>query len=190
MVDRQLFSRTCDTTRRTQAPVYVSTQLQCSDFASPTPGPYPLASGCSPKLPRSSCVGRHDIPATSSAIPSTHINPSHRRHRDLPPLTGLPIVVSQATLSAPNMFLKTIAAAAILSAAGVDAFWRMECPHRLGLGRIDPLMNPGTVAQHAHAIYGSSGKSSSTSVSPTLLFASCFHIPHKLVTWPQTNSWL
>ncbi|CAI4210508.1 unnamed protein product [Parascedosporium putredinis] len=47
--------------------------------------------------------------------------------------------------------------AALLSAVGVDAFWRMECPHRLGLARIDPLVNPGTASAHAHAIYGSNG---------------------------------
>ncbi|PKS10707.1 hypothetical protein jhhlp_002464 [Lomentospora prolificans] len=47
--------------------------------------------------------------------------------------------------------------AALLSAVGVDAFWRMECPHRLGLARIDPLVNPGVASQHAHAIYGSNG---------------------------------
>jgi hypothetical protein len=35
----------------------------------------------------------------------------------------------------------------------------MECPHRLGLARVDPLMSPGVPAQHAHAIYGSNGMS-------------------------------
>lgn len=33
----------------------------------------------------------------------------------------------------------------------------MECHGRVGLGRIDPLVNPGEVAQHVHAIHGSSG---------------------------------
>lgn len=42
----------------------------------------------------------------------------------------------------------------------VDAFWRMECRARSGLGRIDPLMNPGEAASHAHAIHGSNGKHS------------------------------
>lgn len=80
------------------------------------------------------------------------------------------------------MFLKTIATATILSAAGVDAFWRMECPHRLGLGRIDPLMNPGTIAQHAHAIYGSSGMFfSSVRSLPSLHSGS--NILCGLVTW-------
>ncbi|MBE3048644.1 hypothetical protein IMZ48_40325 [Candidatus Bathyarchaeota archaeon] len=57
------------------------------------------------------------------------------------------------------MRLKAAVVGAILSPVGVDAFWRMECPHRLGLGRVDPMTNFGTVSQHAHAIYGSNGKS-------------------------------
>ncbi|SPQ21806.1 1e5b89b2-c560-44a7-86f9-02cf282cf716 [Thermothielavioides terrestris] len=40
---------------------------------------------------------------------------------------------------------------------GVAAFWRMECRGRLGVARLDPLISPGTVSQHAHAIHGSSG---------------------------------
>ena len=56
------------------------------------------------------------------------------------------------------MRLTAVITGAILSAVGVDAFWRMECPHRLGIGRVDPLTNPGTISQHAHAIYGSNGK--------------------------------
>ncbi|KAJ0160555.1 hypothetical protein CTA2_7755 [Colletotrichum tanaceti] len=41
-------------------------------------------------------------------------------------------------------------------AAGADAFWRMECPGRVGLARVDPLMSFGGVAPHAHAFHGSS----------------------------------
>lgn len=40
----------------------------------------------------------------------------------------------------------------------VDAFWRMPCLARSGLARIDPLVSFGTVAEHAHAIHGSSGR--------------------------------
>ncbi|KAL2207808.1 hypothetical protein CC79DRAFT_1273027 [Sarocladium strictum] len=36
------------------------------------------------------------------------------------------------------------------------AFWRMECPGRVGLARIDPLVSPGTASAHAHSIHGSS----------------------------------
>lgn len=48
----------------------------------------------------------------------------------------------------------------ILSAsliAGANAFWRMECPGRVGLARLDPIINPGEDSAHAHAIHGSSG---------------------------------
>lgn len=41
-----------------------------------------------------------------------------------------------------------------------SAFWRMECRSRSGLARIDPLINPGEISAHAHAIHGGSGMSS------------------------------
>ncbi|KAK3325585.1 hypothetical protein B0H66DRAFT_129495 [Apodospora peruviana] len=47
--------------------------------------------------------------------------------------------------------------AVLAAASGADAFWRMECRGRLSLARIDPLVSPGEVAAHAHAIHGSSG---------------------------------
>ncbi|KAF2841283.1 hypothetical protein M501DRAFT_928723 [Patellaria atrata CBS 101060] len=34
------------------------------------------------------------------------------------------------------------------------AFWRMRCPSRTGLARIDPLVDSGTAADHSHAIHG------------------------------------
>ena len=40
---------------------------------------------------------------------------------------------------------------------GVSAFWRMECPARVGLARIDPIVSKGMPSQHAHAIFGSNG---------------------------------
>lgn len=43
-----------------------------------------------------------------------------------------------------------------------SAFWRMECRGRVGLARVDPLVSPGEVAQHVHAIHGSSGFSESS----------------------------
>ncbi|KAF1813861.1 hypothetical protein P152DRAFT_294870 [Eremomyces bilateralis CBS 781.70] len=39
-------------------------------------------------------------------------------------------------------------------AGSVSAFWRLECHGRSGVARIDPLVNPGTPASHAHAIHG------------------------------------
>lgn len=38
------------------------------------------------------------------------------------------------------------------------AFWRMECRGTTAQARIDPLVNPGTVADHAHQIFGSGGE--------------------------------
>ena len=48
---------------------------------------------------------------------------------------------------------------------GADAFWRMECPGRSGLARIDPIMMPDAAAAHVHAISGSSGKISHKSLA-------------------------
>ncbi|KAK1983975.1 hypothetical protein LZ30DRAFT_748238 [Colletotrichum cereale] len=48
--------------------------------------------------------------------------------------------------------------------AGADAFWRMECPSRVGLARVDPLMSFGGLAPHVHAIHGTNG------ISPTANF--------------------
>ncbi|KAK3201024.1 hypothetical protein GRF29_213g699842 [Pseudopithomyces chartarum] len=45
------------------------------------------------------------------------------------------------------------AAAAILSGTA-DAFWRMECHSRSGLARLDPIVTPGKISSHAHAIHG------------------------------------
>ncbi|GKT41107.1 uncharacterized protein ColSpa_01288 [Colletotrichum spaethianum] len=60
--------------------------------------------------------------------------------------------------------ISNLVAAAGLFAAGADAFWRMECPSRVGLARVDPLMNFGEASPHVHAIHGSSG------ISPTSNF--------------------
>lgn len=45
-------------------------------------------------------------------------------------------------------------AVTLLSATNVDAFWRMPCRSRTGLARIDPIMDPGMVSDHAHTIHG------------------------------------
>lgn len=34
------------------------------------------------------------------------------------------------------------------------AFWRLPCRGRLGVARLDPLVNPGAVSSHAHVIHG------------------------------------
>lgn len=40
----------------------------------------------------------------------------------------------------------------------VDAFWRHLCFGELGTGRVDPIMAPGRPSQHAHVLFGASGK--------------------------------
>lgn len=54
--------------------------------------------------------------------------------------------------------LKSVALSAGLI-AGANAFWRMECPGRVGLARMDPIINPNEASPHAHTIHGSDGTS-------------------------------
>lgn len=54
--------------------------------------------------------------------------------------------------------LKSIVAVSAGLIGGAHAFWRMECPGRVGVARIDPIVDPGTISKHAHSIHGSSGK--------------------------------
>ncbi|KAB5563100.1 hypothetical protein GE09DRAFT_1056820 [Coniochaeta sp. 2T2.1] len=60
------------------------------------------------------------------------------------------------------MKVSTTIAAAATFAGSAHAFWRMECKGRVGIARLDPIVNPGTVAQHVHAIHGSNGLSESS----------------------------
>lgn len=54
-------------------------------------------------------------------------------------------------------FINLLVAISLPLFDGVDAFWRMNCAV-VQTGRIDPLVNPGTVAAHAHTIVGGSSK--------------------------------
>lgn len=54
--------------------------------------------------------------------------------------------------------LKSFIAASVGLLGTAEAFWRMECPARVGLARIDPIVNPGTLSTHVHALHGSSGE--------------------------------
>merc|ERR1711939_1070531 len=47
-------------------------------------------------------------------------------------------------------------ALAALQAVPASAFWRMGCPGRLTLERIDPLFAPGSVSGHVHTVSGGS----------------------------------
>lgn len=53
---------------------------------------------------------------------------------------------------------KTTSAVLLGLAGSAHAFWRMECPGRLDVARIDPIVNPQDVSAHAHSLHGSSGK--------------------------------
>lgn len=53
-------------------------------------------------------------------------------------------------------------AIAVLSFAGVDAFWRLPCAAPLVTERADPIVNPGKVAGHVHTIMGKLDASSSS----------------------------
>jgi hypothetical protein len=49
-----------------------------------------------------------------------------------------------------------------------NAFWRLPCRGRLGVARLDPLMDPGEVASHAHTIHGAGSKQAQCSLEPWL----------------------
>lgn len=56
------------------------------------------------------------------------------------------------------MMLKSLITVSAGFVGTAHAFWRMECPGRVGLARIDPIVDPGTISKHTHSIHGSSGK--------------------------------
>lgn len=51
----------------------------------------------------------------------------------------------------------TLAVALIVAATQVNAFFRINCGI-IQTGRVDPIVNPGAVAAHAHTIVGGSSK--------------------------------
>ncbi|EKV14697.1 hypothetical protein PDIG_31500 [Penicillium digitatum PHI26] len=53
-----------------------------------------------------------------------------------------------------------------------NAFWRLPCRGRTGLARLDPIVDPGAVSPHVHAIHGSGGFGMS-STQETLLGSDC-----------------
>ncbi|EEH23233.1 hypothetical protein PABG_05444 [Paracoccidioides brasiliensis Pb03] len=55
------------------------------------------------------------------------------------------------------MHLSIIYTAALVAAISPAlAFWRLPCQGRLGVARLDPLVNPGQIAPHAHVVHGAS----------------------------------
>ena len=43
-------------------------------------------------------------------------------------------------------------------AGSANAFFRMECHHQTGYGRMDPIVDTGEISAHVHAFTGSNGK--------------------------------
>ncbi|CAK3838673.1 Hypothetical predicted protein [Lecanosticta acicola] len=59
--------------------------------------------------------------------------------------------------------MKSVTVATALACAGsVSAFWRMPCRSVTGYGRLDPLVNPGSISDHVHAIHGGGAFGAST----------------------------
>jgi hypothetical protein len=54
-------------------------------------------------------------------------------------------------------FKNVVAALALASVGGVDAFFRINCA-KIQVGRIDPIVNPGALAAHCHSIVGGSSR--------------------------------
>lgn len=50
--------------------------------------------------------------------------------------------------------VKNVAIAILTLTSSASAFWRMPCRARSGLARIDPIVDPGEISQHVHAIHG------------------------------------
>lgn len=42
----------------------------------------------------------------------------------------------------------------------VAGFWRMQCSYETGLGRMDPIVDPGEISSHVHTFMGGNGKAS------------------------------
>ncbi|KAK1825341.1 hypothetical protein LTR12_000142 [Friedmanniomyces endolithicus] len=49
----------------------------------------------------------------------------------------------------------TLTALALVSS--VSAFWRMPCRSQTGVGRLDPIMDPGEISDHVHTFSGGGG---------------------------------
>ncbi|KAF7562325.1 hypothetical protein G7046_g1816 [Stylonectria norvegica] len=64
--------------------------------------------------------------------------------------------------------IKPLVALSLGLVGTAHAFWRMECPGRVGLARLDPIVNPGALSKHVHSIHGSSGFSENSGTTDLL----------------------
>jgi len=56
---------------------------------------------------------------------------------------------------------------AVSSFSGIaSAFWRLPCHERVGLARMDPIMNPGQVSGHVHTLHGGGSMLSLSMTAP------------------------
>ena len=62
-----------------------------------------------------------------------------------------------AIFKAYVQFLTAMSALLLLLPSYSQAYWRLECHGIAGIGRVDPLVNPGEVSNHVHSIKGASG---------------------------------
>ncbi|KAJ5664877.1 uncharacterized protein N7477_007325 [Penicillium maclennaniae] len=53
-----------------------------------------------------------------------------------------------------------------------DAFWRLPCRGRTGVARLDPIVEPGEISGHIHAVHGAGNFGMSSDMN-TLLDSSC-----------------
>ncbi|OJJ48972.1 hypothetical protein ASPZODRAFT_60273 [Penicilliopsis zonata CBS 506.65] len=54
-----------------------------------------------------------------------------------------------------SQFVASLLAGVAVFSSPTDAFWRLPCRGRTGVARMDPLVDPGMIAYHAHAVEGS-----------------------------------
>ena len=60
-------------------------------------------------------------------------------------------------LSIPGMSTFVLFLPLLLFTLEVEAFWRMPCESG-GLARLDPIVSPGAMGEHAHSVHGSGGE--------------------------------
>ena len=58
---------------------------------------------------------------------------------------------------------------ALALAGQAAAFWRLPCRSQTGVARIDPLVDPGSIADHVHTIAGGGGMSDFIVLSVTAI---------------------
>lgn len=68
-----------------------------------------------------------------------------------------------------STFLSCVAIVLLASGPGVNAFWRLLCHGTLGTARLDPVVNFGQIAPHAHNIAGASSESHQKAAPTTSL---------------------